>query len=69
MVNGKLDIDDEKLANNPKELIYVKKLKNELKIWENSDDITKIYIQIYKNRKQIQYKLFESNLIINNYKK
>ena len=53
MVNGKLDIDDEKLANNPKELSYVKKLKNELKIWENSDDITKIYIQIYKNRKQI----------------
>ena len=69
MENTKYDIDDEKLASNPKELSYIKKLKNELKNWENSNDMTQVYIEIYKNRKQIQYKLYESNLIINKYKK
>ena len=69
MVNGKLDLVYEKIANDEKELNYIKKYKNELRLWENSDDITQKYMLIYKNRKQIKNKLSDNNFIINKYGK
>ena len=69
MVNGKLDLEYEKLANDVKELNYIKNYKNELRMWENSDDITQKYMLIYKNRKLIKNKLVDNNFIINKYGK
>ena len=69
MVNGKLDLVYEKMANDVKELDYVKNYKKELRLWENSDDITQKYMLIYKNRKQIKNKLSDNNFIINKYGK
>ena len=69
MVNGKLDLVYEKMANDVKELDYVKNYKKELRMWENSDDITQKYMLIYKNRKQIKNKLSDNNFIINKYGK
>ena len=65
MVNGKLDLAFEKFSNDINELNTIKNYKNELRQWENSDDIQKKYFLIYKNRKQIKNKLVDNNLIIN----
>ena len=65
MVNGKLDLAYEKYSNDVNELNSIKKYKNELRQWENSDDITQKYLLIYKNRKQIKSKLIDNNFIIN----
>ena len=69
MVNGKLDLEFERMASDVKELNYIKNFKNDLRMWENSDDITQKYMLIYKNRKQIKNKLRDNNLIINKYGK
>ena len=50
MVNGKLDLAYEKFASNVKELNYIKNFQNQIRLWENSDDITQKYMLIYKNR-------------------
>ena len=63
-VNGKLDLEYEKYSNDINELKNIKNYKNELRKWENSDDITQKYLLIYKNRKLIKNKLSDSNLII-----
>ena len=64
MINGKLDLAYEKYSNDINELNSIKKYKNELRQWENSDDITQKYLLIYKNRKQIKNKLSDNNFII-----
>ena len=69
MVNGKLDLAYEKLTNDVKQLNYIKNYKNELRMWENSDDITNKYMLIYKNRKLIKNKLMDNNFIINKFGK
>ena len=69
MVNGKLDLAYEKLANDVKELNYIKNYKSELRMWENSDDITQKYMIIFKNRKLIKNKLHDNNFIVNKYGK
>ena len=69
MVNGKLDLAYEKFASNVKELNYIKNFQNQIRLWENSDDITQKYMLIYKNRKQIKNKLIDNNFIINKYGK
>ena len=69
MVNGKLDLAYEKFSNNINELNTIKNYKNELRQWENSDDIQSKYFLIYKNRKQIKNKLVDNNLIINKFGK
>ena len=69
MVNGKLDLAYEKISNDVKELDYMKKYKNELRMWENSDDITQKFMLIYKNRKLIKNKLINNNFIINRFGK
>ena len=65
MINGKLDLAFEKYSNDINELNIVKNYKNELRQWENSDDITQKYLLIFKNRKQIKNKLIDNNFIIN----
>ena len=65
MVNGKLDLAYEKFASNVKELNYIKNFQNQIRLWENSDDITQKYMLIYKNRKQIKNKLIDNNFIKN----
>ena len=69
MVNGKLDLTYEKLSNDVNELDYMKNYKNELRMWENSDDITQKYMLIYKNRKLIKNNLVNNNFIINKFGK
>ena len=64
MVNGKLDLSYEKFSNDMNELNTIKSYKNELRQWENSDDIRRKYFLIYKNRKQIKNKLSDNNFII-----
>ena len=68
-MNGKLDMTNEESSIDVKELSLNRNFKNKLRLWENSNDITDIYKLIFKNRKQIKYKLFESNLIVNKYGK
>ena len=69
MVNGKLDLAYEKYSSDINELNTIKNYKNELRQWENSDDIRQKYFLIYKNRKQIKNKLVDNNLIINKFGK
>ena len=69
MMSGKLDMNNETSSIDVKELNLNKKFKNKLMLWENSDDVIEIYKLIYKNRKQIKFKLFENNLIVNKYGK
>ena len=69
MVNGKLDLAYEKFATDVKELDYIKNAKSELRMWENSDDITRKYMLIFKNRKLIKNKLVDNNFIINKFGK
>ena len=69
MVDGKLDLEFEKFTSDSNELNYVKKYKNEMRMWENSDDITQKYMIIYKNRKLIKNKLSDGNFIMNKYGK
>ena len=52
-----------------KELDYIKNAKSELRMWENSDDITRKYMLIFKNRKLIKNKLVDNNFIINKFGK
>ena len=66
MISGKLDLAFEKYSNNMNDLKYknIKKEVNQLKQWENSDNIIQQYLLIYKNRKQIKNKLLDNNLVI-----
>lgn len=66
MISGKLDLAFEKYSNNMNDLEYknIKKEVNQLKQWENSDNIIQQYLLIYKNRKQIKNKLLDNNLVI-----
>ena len=64
MVNGKLDLAFEKYSNDKNELKNILNYKNELKQWENSDDMTQKFLLIYQNRKQIKSKLIDNNFII-----
>ena len=75
--NGKLDINSEKVPNGPEffnnqfQSIKDNNIKNKihnrinLREWETSSDITDLYLLIYKNRKLIKEKIFQSNCILN----
>jgi Ca2+-binding EF-hand superfamily protein len=76
--NGKLDVDSEKISNGPEffnnKLNFLKKNKSLYKLernrislreWETSGDIMDIYLFIYKNRKNIKDKIFQSDYVFN----
>jgi Ca2+-binding EF-hand superfamily protein len=75
--NGKLDVNSEKVPNGPEffnsqlQSIKDNNIKNKihnrinLREWETSSDITDLYLLIYKNRKLIKEKIFQSNCILN----
>ena len=76
--NGKLDIDSEKISNGPEffnnRLNFLKRNKSlyrfernriSLREWETSGDITDIYLFIFKNRKYIKEKIFQSDYVFN----
>ena len=69
--NGKLDPDSEKIPNG-QEFFNGNNSKNNhihnriiLREWETSGDIMKIYLIIYKNRKLIKDKIYQSDYIFN----
>ena len=66
MISGKLDLAFERYSNNINDLNIknIKKEVNQLKQWENSDNIIQQYFLIHKNRKLIKNKLMDNNLII-----
>ena len=75
--NGKLDVNSEKVPNGPEffsnqiQSIKDNNIKNKihnrinLREWETSSDITDLYLLIYKNRKLIKEKIFQSNCTLN----
>ena len=69
--NGKLDPDTEKVPNGPEFFNNFNSLKSNihnriiLREWETSGDIMNIYLIIYKNRKIIKDKIYQSNYLFN----
>ena len=76
--NGKLDVDSEKISNGPEFFNHkfnsfqsskirskIERNRINLREWETSGDIMDIYLFIYKNRKLIKDKIYQSNYIFN----